>query len=257
MFAVEIDYINLSKLTHERQNKVKNWVEHGVRSTFVTLGPLNQKRLPVTLKPRYFAFEPVPWASVKRGQNDGIELHFHRYASTQSLLKDWSLYHELAHLYHPLFSYDNFWLSEGLATYLQNIIMLNNGVVDHQEFLMRLKAGLQRGALQTNHITGPLNIVSDNMWSLNAQQRVYWSGTAFFIQAQLALKKHNSPYKTIEALVKKYQSCCKHPTHSAKQFIAHLDKLSQSAIFSTLYSQYIKRTDFPKISNLQLSQLRF
>ncbi|WP_238937610.1 hypothetical protein [Pseudoalteromonas sp. S16_S37] len=76
VYAMEVNYIDLEKLTTSQQNKIKNWVQHGIESTFNTLGPLKQHTLPVNLKPRYFAFEPVPWASVKRGKVDGIELHF-------------------------------------------------------------------------------------------------------------------------------------------------------------------------------------
>ncbi|CAH9058384.1 hypothetical protein PSECIP111854_02191 [Pseudoalteromonas sp. CIP111854] len=259
--AFEVTYVNLEKLNTPQQNKVKNWVAHGINSTFKTLGPLTQQTLPVILKPRYFAFEPVPWASVKRGIDDNIydaiELHFHRYASEKALIYDWSLYHELSHLYHPLFAYKDFWLSEGLATYLQNIVMLENGIINHNEFKARLKAGLKRGQQQTNRIKGPLNQVANNMWALGAQQRVYWSGVAFFIHAQLELKKHTGKYKTIADVIRQYQQCCKRSTHSAKQFLAQLDKLSKSAVFSTLYHQYSYRMDFPNISTKQLNQLLF
>ncbi|NOU49267.1 hypothetical protein HG263_01700 [Pseudoalteromonas sp. JBTF-M23] len=256
-FAMEVNYTNLGLLSPAKQGKIENWVQHGIQSTFSTLGPLKQQTLPVTLKPRYFAFEPVPWASVKRGKVDGIELHFDRYASLKVLIKDWSLYHELAHLYHPLFDYDNFWLSEGLATYLQNIIMLDNGIINHKEFISRLRAGLERGALQTSTIKGPLNVISENMWSLNAQQRVYWSGVAFFVEAELALKAQTTPYNSISKLINAYQRCCKKSNHSARQFILELDKLSRSVIFSNLYSRYSQRTTFPLINEQQLIQLRF
>ncbi|WP_238937611.1 M61 family metallopeptidase [Pseudoalteromonas sp. S16_S37] len=179
------------------------------------------------------------------------------FASLKALINDWSLYHELAHLYHPLFDYENFWLSEGLATYLQNIIMLDGGIISHDEFIARLKAGLARGEQQTRTIDDPLSYVADNMWALKAQQRVYWSGVAFFIEAELTLKTQTMPYKSITQLIDTYQTCCKKPNQSARQFLLELDKLSRSAIFSNLYNQYSKRTDFPAINKQQLIQLRF
>ncbi|MCF6434021.1 hypothetical protein [Pseudoalteromonas sp. MMG022] len=255
--AVEVQYTNLSSLSESHQKKVQSWIDNGLKSTFKTLGPLKQPVLPVFLQPRYFAIEPVPWASVKRGRFDGIELHFHRYASESSLIKDWTLYHELSHLYHPLFDYEYFWLSEGLATYLQNIIMLDNGIIDYSEFKQRLRAGLKRGRLQSYSIKGPLSEVANDMWQLGAQQRVYWSGAAFFIEAELALKQQTGPYKSIAQLIKQYQQCCKQANHTAKQFLTTLDKLSKSAIFSSLFNTYAMRQDFPVITQTQLNRLRF
>ncbi|WP_199886146.1 M61 family metallopeptidase [Pseudoalteromonas sp. T1lg23B] len=255
--AVEVQYTNLSSLNEAHQQKVENWIDNGLKSTFKTLGVLQQSVLPIELRPRYFAFEPVPWASVKRGRFDGIELHFHRYASESSLIKDWTLYHELSHLYHPLFAYEHFWLSEGLATYLQNIIMLDNGIISYNEFKERLSAGLNRGRQQSYSVKGPLSEVADDMWQLGAQQRVYWSGTAFFIEAELALKEQTGPYTSIAQLIKQYQQCCKHANHTAKQFLTTLDKLSKSAIFSNLFNTYAMRKDFPLITQTQLNMLRF
>ncbi|OHU96865.1 hypothetical protein BIW53_04415 [Pseudoalteromonas byunsanensis] len=255
--AVEVQYTNLSSLSESHQQKVENWIDSGLRSTFKTLGALKQNVLPVKLQPRYFALEPVPWASVKRGKFDGIELHFHRYASESSLIKDWTLYHELSHLYHPLFDYDYFWLSEGLATYLQNIIMLDNGIISYSEFKERLSAGLKRGRQQSYAIKGPLSEVANDMWQLGAQQRVYWSGTAFFIEAELALKAQTGAYTSVVELIKQYQQCCKRANHSAQQFLTTLDKLSKSAIFSTLFNSYAMRQDFPVITQSQLNLLRF
>ncbi len=250
-----IRYDNLSSLTESQQIKVKNWVEFGVAASKASLGELPQPYIPFYLKPRYFAFEPVPWASVKRGNVSGIELHFGRYASLNDLKADWTLYHEIAHLYHPYFDYRDFWLAEGFASYMQNVIMLQNGVISRQGFVQRLLAGLERGQLNTRAQPGSLSDVSENMWQRRAYQRVYWSGAAFFIEADYLLRKQRKAPLT--ALIKNYQSCCKEQVNgetqqSAAQFITHLDKLSRSRIFSQLYRQYQNRRDFPRISKQQI-----
>lgn len=256
----QADFIGLSKLNESQQTKVKSWINHGLEATQKSLGPLKQKAVPIYLEPQYLAFEAVPWAEVIRGAQDGVELQFSRYASLKQLKNDWTLYHELAHLYHPLLDYKDFWISEGLATFLQNQIMKDSGVITHGNMMMRIKAGLERGKANTYRLSHlkdvRLSSVASNMWQLSAQQRVYWSGVAFFIEAQYELKQQHAQFNSIVELIKAYQACCKtSQQQSGKDFLRSLDKLSKTAIFTNLYFKYSELKEFPTISKQQLSQI--
>lgn len=250
--SVELVFYDLDSLSPDGQKKVSTWVKQSLKKTQKTLGPLQQSTLPIYLKPQYIAFEPVPWASVKRNNPDGLELHIDRYASLNALTKDWTLYHELSHLYLPLLPYSGFWLSEGFASYMQNVIMRNSGVITHAQFVQRLNAGFERARLQTKTKNQPLNKLSSDMWAQRAQQRVYWTGAAFFAEADLALQKQG---RNLAEIVKQYQLCCRTPRASAKALIKDFDKLSRSSIFTSLYAQYNTRTDFPTITKRQLNKL--
>ncbi|AZZ97494.1 hypothetical protein [Pseudoalteromonas sp. R3] len=251
-WATELVYQQLEQLSEKRQAVVTSWLTQGLEATEKTLGPVAQSQLPVRLQNVYLSSEPVPWGAVNRGNVDGIELHVSAFATEQQLIRDWTLYHELAHLYHPLFDYPDFWLAEGLATYLQNVIMLHSGVIDADEYVQRIMAGLERGRLGTWDTPGPLARVSEDMWRRRAHARVYWSGAAFFIEAELALRQKD-PSLTLVALLKRYQACCRASApdgqpDSAKVFLAQLDSLSRSSIFSNLYHSYKLRKDFPRLS---------
>ncbi|MBE3673728.1 M61 family metallopeptidase [Pseudoalteromonas distincta] len=252
VLAVEVVIHNLSSLSSNAQNTVSTWVNQSVEKTQNTLGPLKQTTLPIYLKPQYFAFEPVPWATVKRNNPDGLELHVDRYASLNAFTKDWTLYHELSHLYLPLLPYSGFWLSEGFASYMQNVIMRDSGIITQPQFVQRLNAGFDRARQQTKTKTQPLNKLSADMWKQRAQQRVYWTGAAFFAQADLKLQKQGL---SVASIIKQYQTCCRPARSSAKTFIKELDKLSGSSIFTTLYAKYNTRTDFPDINKKQLNTL--
>ncbi|MDW7548308.1 hypothetical protein J8Z24_09070 [Pseudoalteromonas sp. SCSIO 43201] len=258
--ATHIELMYSSWVSNTDQKHINTWVSHSIEATEKTLGALQQTKLNITVEPVFLASEPVPWGAIKRGEYDSVELHVKRFTSSEVLLKDWTIYHEVAHLYHPLLDYPDFWLAEGLATYLQNIIMLDNAVFDIDEFNLRLRSGLKRGRDNTKAAPGTLSSVSENMWSLNAQQRVYWSGVAFFIEADLALSTKGKS-ESVRTLIAQFQRCCKmtHPSgqrHSAQLFIAHLDRLSKTTIFSNLYASYKLRRDFPIISSSQLNALQ-
>lgn len=252
-----IKYQHLDALSLSHQQKIKEWISFGITSNELVLGEPFQSYYQFDLKPRYFSTEPVPWARIVRGTPDTVELHFNRYASLVSLKNDWTLYHELSHLYHPLFDYSDFWLGEGLATYLQNIVMFKNNLINRDEFYTRIKAGLSRGKVNTKINSGRLSDISENMWQLKAHQRMYWSGVAFFIEAEHALKALNKP--SLVALIKQYQHCCainaKAHTGNAGDFLSELDKLSRSGIFTSLYRRYRDREDFPEITDPQIKSL--
>ena len=251
-FAIDVVIHNLDSLTTNGQKTVSTWINQSLTKTQNTLGPLQQTTLPIYLKPQYFAFEPVPWASVKRNNPDGLELHIDRYASLKAFTKDWTLYHELSHLYLPLLPYSGFWLSEGFASYMQNVIMRDNGVISQAQFVQRLNAGFERSRLQTKTKKQPLNELSSDMWKQRAQQRVYWTGAAFFVEADLALQKQG---QNVASIIKQYQACCRTARSNARTFIKELDKLSRSSVFTTLYAKYNTRTDFPLVTKTQLSKL--
>jgi len=252
IYALEVDIHKLDSLSKNGQQVVSTWIDQSVKKTENTLGPLKQTTLPIYLKPQYFAFEPVPWATVKRSNPDGVELHIDRYASLNAFTKDWTLYHELSHLYLPLFPYSAFWLSEGFASYMQNVIMRDSGVITQAQFVQRLDAGFNRGRLQNKTKSQPLSELSADMWNQGAQQRVYWTGAAFFVEADLALHQQG---QTLAEIIKAYQLCCRTARSSAKTFIKDLDKLSRSSIFTSLYAEYKNRSDFPNITKKLINTL--
>ncbi|WMN60194.1 hypothetical protein NI389_01860 [Pseudoalteromonas xiamenensis] len=252
-WSVEITWEGLNTFSESQQSTMRNWVHFGLKTNQTVLGDLKIHNLHIDFKGLYFATEPVPWAFVKRENVEAIELHVYRYASLERLKKDWTLYHEIVHLYHPRFATEHFWISEGLATYLQNIIMMKANIITKQEFRSRLSAGFERGKQSTRKHIGKLSSISDEMWSTKAYQRVYWSGAAFFLEADLALREKNN--KTLVEVIQNYQNCCRKKSDSAAHFIEALDAISQSAIFSTLFAKYRNRQDFPIVSAEQIRQV--
>ncbi|MBQ4838744.1 hypothetical protein [Pseudoalteromonas luteoviolacea] len=242
--------------TSLESEKVNNWLYHGLEKTTFVLGKLEQPTVPVYIHAIEYANEPVPWGEISRGNIDSITLHVNTKASLWALKADWTLYHELAHLYHPLFAYRDMWLAEGLATYLQNGVMLKSGIISSQEFVQRISDGLARGERATHLFIGTLSSVSENMWRLKAYQRVYWSGVAFFIEAELKLQEEGVKHSLV-GLIARYQACCRKNASAGKKesalhFLRELDKLAGSKVLEPLYHFYGTRSNFPFITKSQV-----
>ncbi|MCF2857944.1 hypothetical protein L1286_10715 [Pseudoalteromonas sp. SMS1] len=248
-----------SPTSDKYKTSIEGWLNTGHNAVVKTLGPVAQEHIPIQINVTTTAQEAVPWGEVIRGKLDSIELRVNKFSQPETLSADWTLYHELSHLYHPLFAYPDFWLAEGFATYFQNIVMLQNGIYSQDEFIRRMRDGLARGQKSMRTYPGRLDTISSDMWRLRAYQRVYWSGVGFFIEAEHTLRKVNAKY-TISELISHYQRCCRgkeregHVT-SAQEFVTALDNLSGHKVFNPLYQRYRRTQSFPQISNEQLKSL--
>ena len=253
--TARVDISGIRDLSTENQTKFNHWLSDGLSMVEHTLGPLPQRTLPVRIKTKRFATEPVPWGQVERDQHavaDGLYLVVYRNARAKQLRHDWTLYHEISHLYLPYLDYRSFWLSEGFATYIQNVIMLQNGIYSRTEFMRRLQAGLDRGRKNTLTAAGPLSDITQKMRANRAFMRVYWSGAAFFIEADLALQKQNT---NLTRLIQTFNRCCRQNIETGKQLLSSMDKAQGLILLSPLYLKYRDRRDFPSISNDSIARL--
>jgi hypothetical protein len=102
------------------------------------------------------------------------------------IVGDWTLVHELAHLAVPYVRSEDAWLSEGLATYYQEILRARAGMQSVEAAWRALDDGLRRGAADG---TGrSLREESRRMHATRAYTRVYWAGAAIALLVDVTLR---------------------------------------------------------------------
>ncbi|WP_371372319.1 hypothetical protein [Thalassotalea aquiviva] len=247
--AVDVD-ISTTGLTSKNTHIIYHWIEHGLRSVEGTIGTFPFKRIKFNVLKSTDPSQSVPWAQVIRGAPNEINLYIDINASLSELIEDWTLYHEISHLYLPYLDYPSFWLNEGFATYVQYIAMLKSGVLGKRDYLKRVRRGLQSGAAMTKKLSGNLSYVSANMWQLNAYKRVYWTGAAFFMEVDKHLIQSGI---SLFEVIATYSDCCLMHEQLGIDFIRQLDIIAQSDIFYKTYKRYYKRQTFPLISQNDLN----
>lgn len=254
LFASTSEYVwtSTATLPHETKEKVSAWLSNGMNATQSLFGALPQKKLYFTIRPLANANEPVPWGQVSRDGKNTITLHVDTSTTQERLLNDWTLYHEIAHLYLPFLDERSTWISEGFATYIQNISMLNHGVISQKEYTERVNAGLTRGRINANKVIGAIENVSEQMRTNRAYMRIYWTGVAFFINVDNALQAQGTDLITV---ISAYASCCLTPKDSGEALMRQLDKVSETNVFSNLHTQYIAAEAFPEIQMKNIIQL--
>ena len=250
--ATNINFELNGNFSTTQQTIVKKWLRQGLSATEQTVAPLPFSALNFKVVKHHSNNHPVPWGQIIRGQPNTVKLHVAPLASLQDLSNDWTLYHELSHLYLPYMEHSSFWLGEGFASYMQYIIMYQAGWLDRNQFIDSIKAGFERGRKKTISTPGKLTDVAADMWRLKAYRRVYWSGAAFFLEADLALREQG---ESLSSVIASYTSCCLTEYSRGGALMRQLDRISQSNIFSSLYRKYSERTDFPVITMQQLNEV--
>ncbi|PKL99350.1 MAG: hypothetical protein CVV17_09205, partial [Gammaproteobacteria bacterium HGW-Gammaproteobacteria-7] len=158
----------------------------------------------------------------------------------------WTLSHELAHLFHPYLGDSGRWMSEGLASYYQNVLRARSGILSAERAWSKLDAGFGRGLNERS--TRGQRLV-DVASGYRGTMRVYWSGAAYWLEADAALREHHGT--TLDAVLAEFarRHLPAHTRWQAGQFADELDRLAGTRLFAPLYERYARSTRFPDLSD--------
>ncbi len=131
----------------------------------------------------------VPFARILRGRFEGIRFYVDPGASLQDLKKDWTAYHEFSHLFIPYPGDSDLWLSEGLASFYQNVLQRRAELLSEQQTWQKLYDGFKRGESNSEFSTMTLSQLSENIRQSRSFMRIYWSGALYFFEADVALRQ--------------------------------------------------------------------
>lgn len=211
------------------------WLQQVSAALQTVHGDMPQDEFRVVLRESSRYRSTVPWGQVKRGEPDTVLLVINPGAGVKNLLSDWTAFHELSHLMLPYRGYGDIWLSEGLATYYQNIVQARAGLFDEQTMWQRLVAGFKRGERDRRWQHATLELVSDNLRETRQYMRVHWSGVLYWLHMDIALREQGS---SLDLALKKLKTCCQGQQLSAWQIVHTLDRLYQTQQFSRQFEAF-------------------
>jgi len=187
--------------------------------------------------------EPAPWGQATRGGGSAVHLFVGADAPRDALVQDWTATHEFSHLLHPHLGARGRGLGEGLASYYQNVLRARVGVLTPQEAWNRIAAGFERGRRENRTPGMTLEQASRRMGALRAYMRNYWSGAAYWLESDLALRAAGSSLD--DAL--RDVALGGQPYQSPQDFVAGLDRVAPAGGFAERYRRYVAMTGFPQI----------
>jgi hypothetical protein len=233
----------------EQRSRLEAWLAHVSRATLSAYGKLPLDDVQVLIVPEHGQREPVGFGQSSRGQGNALTLFVDPAQSSAAFDRDWVAVHELSHLFHPYLDDEGSWLAEGLATYYQNVLRARAGLLTPADAWEQIDAGFARGRGATRPGGDiPLDASGERPNYL----RIYWSGTAFWLEADTALRRASGDKIGIDEALRRFDACClpSYRTWEPADFVAKLDALVGSDVFRTCFAAYAARRDFPDLKTL-------
>jgi hypothetical protein len=235
----------LGGLTPAQQARAEHWVRGAAHNVTTLYGRFPVESVQVIVAPTPRGRGPVPWAYVSRGGGAGVHLFIDPVRAPEEFDRDWSLTHEMSHLFVPYVAARDAWLFEGLPTYLQNVLMVRGAAIEPQEGWSRLIAGFQRGARAGTGLR--LAQASERVAVRGNYLRVYWAGAAMMLDADLRLREITQGRHSLDTALAGLAECCLAPERrwSADELIATLDRITGTTVFGDVMHEQFESDDFP------------
>jgi len=224
---------------------VRDWIRAGAGAITTIYGSFPVPSPQVLIVPIGDGGEPVPWGEVQRGGGAAAHLFIDQRRPPGEFAADWVLVHELGHLLHPNLGENSAWLSEGLATYYQNVARARAGMLGEQAAWQKLYEGFERGRAQTR----PGQDLVDATRAMREERgfmRVYWSGAAIVLLADLALRDAGS---SLDEALRRFRDCCLANAREwdSREFLRRLDELTGTKVFTDIAGRYLHSDRFPDL----------
>ena len=196
---------------------------------------------------------PVIYGRVTRDRGETVELFVNPDRPIEEFYSDWTATHEFSHLMLPLLSKRYRWISEGFATYYQNVLMSRAERYTPEFAWQRLTEGFERGR-ESRPDLSPNKAAAAGI--RHARMKVYWSGAAIALIADSTLRERSNGKESLDQVLGQLQSCClpSRRRWSGKELFEKLDTFVDTPVFMPLYRQYADEEGFPDLARL-LSEL--
>lgn len=233
----------LGDLDDAQAHKLIRWIRRSLDAVTPVFGEFPRPHVQVVVVPTGPGREPVPWAHVLRGGGPAAQFYVDETRPLAEFDADWTATHEFSHLLLPYVARRDRWLSEGLASYYQNVLRARDGRLSERQAWQKLYEGFQRGVAATR----PESLAEAAAGGRGSTMRVYWSGAAMMLQADTALRARTGGEQTLDTALARLRDCCWEDGKlwRARELLATLDRLTGTDVFLTVYRNNVERPAFP------------
>ncbi len=187
--------------------------------------------------------EAVPFGRVLRAGGPAVQFFVDQRSTLAQLKDDWTATHEFSHLLLPYVRRSDSWMSEGFASYYQNVLRARAGAYDETTAWQKLLEGFERGRREQyeESLTESIRLRGPNFL-----MRLYWSGAAIALLADVELRSRQT---SLDAVLGRLNACCLQSgqSYSAKALSRQLDTLGGDGIFEALRVRWANANSFPDI----------
>lgn len=188
----------------------------------------------------------VTFGRVTRNGEETVELYVNADRPIEEFYADWTATHEFSHLMLPLVGDRHKWISEGFASYYQNVLMSRAGRYSPLKAWTKLYEGFERGQASRPGLS-PNEAAASGV--RRARMKIYWSGAAIALLADVELRERSGGEESLDIALDRLQRCClpSNRQWSGPELFAKLDRLVDEPVFMPLYRRYADKAGFPEV----------
>jgi hypothetical protein len=192
---------------------------------------------------------PVPFGYVIRDGGEAVRFFVDPDRSLEDYLADWTATHEFSHLLLPYVRSREKWVSEGFASYYQNVLLARRGVYGEAEVWKRLHRSFRKAA----EIRNPprlMEVSERPFWEM--RMLIYWSGAAMALMADTRLRELSDGRESLDSTLARMQTCClpSAKVWRARDLFEQLDELTPHPVFMELYEEFNEQQGMPDLTAL-------
>jgi hypothetical protein len=254
-FAVEVaggtlDVTVLNAHAPPELANVEIWLAEAANAVATSYGRFPRSRTQVFVQPIGGAREAVPWGQVLRRGPPSVHFVVDRDRPVREFRDDWTAVHEFSHLFLPFVNRRDAWVSEGFASYFQNVLRARSRMLTPAQAWARLWAGFERGRAATD----PRLTLSEATREMHGPglMRVYWAGAALALEMDIELQRRTQGREDLGSALERLGACCLEAGRVWRggELFERLDELAGTAFLAAMYDDYARAHSFPDVADL-------
>jgi hypothetical protein len=253
LFAATLNVEVRQPVEEEKAEQIVEWVQSTADIMKLAYGRFPNPDVKIIIIPStenaWGSDSAVIFGRVTRSHGETVELFVDPTRPIDEFYTDWTATHEFSHLMLPLLSQRYRWISEGFATYYQNVLMARAERYTPEFAWQRLSEGFERGR-ESRPDLSPNDAAAAGI--RHARMKVYWSGAAIALMADIKLRKRSNGKESLDQVLGQLQSCClpSRRRWSGPELFEKLDTFVATPVFMPLYRQYADVDGFPDFAAL-------
>ena len=192
---------------------------------------------------------PVPFGHVIRDGGETVQFFVDAAQPLSRYLADWTATHEFSHLMLPYLGVDGKWISEGFASYYQNVLMARGGRYNEPQAWEKLDKGFRHARAESPSYSP---IEASRAGIGEARMMIYWSGAAFALIIDAELRAASNGAQSLDSVLGQLASCCLPADRrwTPTELMTKLDQLSETSLFSDRYREIGSSRGMPALADL-------
>ncbi len=218
----------------------------GAGAASMLFGRFPEREVGLLIVPTPFS-SSSPFGVVGRGTMPTVAILVGERATEERLSRAWVPVHEFSHLATPFIDRRDAWLSEGIATYYQEVLRARAGLMRPEDAWTNLADGFERGARDGTGRT--LAEESRDMTETAAFRRVYWAGAAIALMADVEMRRRSGGRRTLDDGLARLHACCASGIEAidASDAMARIDE-GGPPIFTSVARRALGSREMPDLS---------